>query len=130
MNESFAWWLLIAGIGIGIAIAWLVMGRLPRTDADLREEERATEAAWISRTISAYGGVAPPSLVEEVLELHAHYLAGPGIEPQRGPDVETWAPTLASDGPVSPDDMLDGESHAVGAEEDRAAEEEPVRAPR
>jgi hypothetical protein len=80
MNDGFAWWLLIAGIGIGVALAWLIMGRLARADDDVDEDERAEEAAWISRSIAAYGGSAPPALVEEILELHRHYLAGPGLE--------------------------------------------------
>jgi hypothetical protein len=81
MNDGFAWWLLIAGIGIGVALAWLIMGRLARADDDVDEDERAAEAAWISRSIAAYGGSAPPALVEEILDLHRHYLAGPGLEP-------------------------------------------------
>ncbi len=76
MNEGFAWWLLVLGIAIGVAVVWLIMLRLPRTEADLDEEELAREAGWISRTIGAFGGVAPEPLVEEVLELHHQYLQG------------------------------------------------------
>jgi hypothetical protein len=76
MNDGFAWWLLVLGIAIGVAVVWLIMLRLPRSDADLDEEEQAREAGWISRTIRAYGGVAPEPLVEEVLELHHQYLKG------------------------------------------------------
>jgi hypothetical protein len=76
MNDGFAWWLLVLGIAIGVAVVWLTMLRLPRNDADLDEEELAREAGWISRTIRAYGGVAPEPLVEEVLELHHQYLQG------------------------------------------------------
>lgn len=86
MNEGFAWWLLIAGIGIGVALSWLIMGRLRRAEDDVAERERTEEAAWISRSIATYGGVAPPALVEEVLELHRHYLEGPGLEPSDDPD--------------------------------------------
>jgi hypothetical protein len=76
MNDGFAWWLLVLGIAIGVAVVWLIMLRLPRNDADLDEDELAREAGWISRTIHAYGGVAPEPLVEEVLELHHQYLQG------------------------------------------------------
>ncbi len=76
MNDGFAWWLLVLGIAIGVAVVWLIMLRLPRAEADLDDEELAREAGWISRTIRAYGGVAPEPLVEEVLELHHQYLRG------------------------------------------------------
>jgi len=80
MNDSFQWWLVIVGIGIGVGLAWIVMGRLARSDDDVSDEERRVEAAWISRSIAAYGGVAPPLLVEEVLELHRHYLEGSALD--------------------------------------------------
>jgi hypothetical protein len=112
MNEGFAWWLLIAGIGVGVALAWLVMGRLARSDDDVGEPEREAEAAWISRSISAYGGVAPPALVEEILDLHRHYLEGPGLDPENGPplrgDAAAWddspdaPPSYRAETPRSP----------------------------
>jgi hypothetical protein len=76
MNDGFAWWLLVLGIAIGVAVVWLIMLRLPRSEADLDADELSREAGWISRTIRAYGGVAPEPLVEEVLELHHEYLKG------------------------------------------------------
>jgi hypothetical protein len=81
MNDGFAWWLLVLGIAIGVAVVWLIMLRLPRSDADLDEEELVREAGWISGTIHAYGGVAPEPLVEEVLELHHQYLTGSVLDP-------------------------------------------------
>lgn len=75
MNDGFAWWLVVLGIAVGVALVWLVVTRLPRDESDVGEAEREVEAAWISRTIGAYGGLAPEPLVEEVLELHQHYLA-------------------------------------------------------
>jgi hypothetical protein len=81
MNDGFAWWLLVLGIAIGVAVVWLIMLRLPRSEADLDAEELTREAGWISRTIRAYGGVAPEPLVEEVLELHHEYLKGSVTEP-------------------------------------------------
>ncbi len=76
MNDGFAWWLVVLGVAIGVGLSWLVLGRLPRAEADVDQEERAVEATWISRTIADDGGVAPPALVEEVLELHRQYLQG------------------------------------------------------
>lgn len=97
MNDGFAWWLVVLGIAIGVGLSWLVLGRLTRVDADIDEDERAVEAAWISRAITDYGGVAPPALVEEVLELHRDYLQGPALDPDasRTHDEEGFV-----DGPV------------------------------
>ena len=81
MNDGYAWWLVIVGIAIGIALVWLVIVRLPRTEDDVDEEERLVEAGWISRTIEAWGGVAPTALIDEVLELHQAYLASGGSTP-------------------------------------------------
>lgn len=81
MNDGFAWWLVVLGIAIGVGLSWLVLGRLPREETDVDEDERAVEAAWISRSIADYGGVAPAALVEEILELHHGYLRGPALDP-------------------------------------------------
>jgi transposase len=88
MNDGFAWWLVICGIGIGVGLAWLVMGRLPRRDDDVARDERRAEAAWISRSIAEYGGVAPEPLVEEILQLHQHYLQGPPLDPLADDDED------------------------------------------
>jgi hypothetical protein len=100
MNDGFAWWLVVLGIAIGVGLTWLFMIRLPRVDADIDEVELAQEAHWISRTIHAYGGVAPEPLVEEVLELHHQYLAT-GAAPPTLP-IEP-APGSVQTGPPSPD---------------------------
>ncbi len=98
MNDGYAWWLLIAGVGVGVCLAWLIIGRVPRNDDDIAVNERAVEAGWISRNIASYGGVAPEPLVEEVLELHQHYLNGPGIDPEHA----AWlSPPDAATGSVS-----------------------------
>lgn len=76
MNDGATWWYLVVGIAVGIAIAWLVGGRLARDDVVASREERRDEAAWISSTIERHGGVAPQLLVEEVLELHRAWLDG------------------------------------------------------
>lgn len=108
MNDGFAWWLLVLGIAIGVAVVWLIMLRLPRSEADLDEEELAREAGWISRTIRAYGGVAPEPLVEEVLELHHEYLKGSVTEaagvggPQIDDEPEDEAPKVSEPAPKTP----------------------------
>src|SRR4051812_16033486 len=96
MNDGFSWWLIVLGIAIGVAVAWLFTVRLPRNDQDVSDDEVGDEAAWISRTIEADGGVAPQPLVEEVLLLHRQYLTTPGIassppdnEPEPEPELAT-----------------------------------------
>ena len=79
MNDGYLWWLILVGAVITLAVVWVVAARLPRSEADVGSEERPAEAAWISETIERFGGVAPPELVEEVLELHAEYLASPRL---------------------------------------------------
>lgn len=91
MNDGFAWWLVVLGIAIGVGLSWLVLGRLPRAEVDIADDERAVEAVWISRSISDLGGVAPPALVEEVLELHQHYLQGPALDPDAQPSQDVIA---------------------------------------
>ena len=80
MAEPYVVWALVVGIALGGAGVWYVTGRLPRRSDDVAPEELPVEAAWISRTIESRGGVAPPELVEEVLELHLHYVAGEPVD--------------------------------------------------
>jgi hypothetical protein len=107
MNDGYAWWLSIVGIAIGIALAWLVAGRLRRHEGDVDEDERRAEAEWISETIEASGASAPAPLVERVLELHAEYLeSGTALDPvsMEGDPVReprTWAPRPGTDQPGS-----------------------------
>ena len=104
MNDGFAWWLVVLGIAVGVGLSWLVLGRLPRAEADVDQEERAVEATWISRTIADYGGVAPPALVEEVLELHRQYLQGAplAVDASRSHEPGVLAEP-AHDQPVDPE---------------------------
>lgn len=84
MGDGSALWLLLLGVVAGGGITWLLTARLARRDADIPAAERTAEAAWISRMIEDEGGVAPADLVEEVLDLHALYLAsGSALLPQR-----------------------------------------------
>ena len=74
MTEQYIGWALVLVLVVGGALIWFAMGRIPRTTEEMSVEERASEAAWISETIGARGGKAPTDLVEEVLDLHVHYL--------------------------------------------------------
>ena len=94
------------GIAIGIALAWLVAGRLPRREDDVDEDERIAEADWISRALGSAGTNAPVPLVEQVLELHASYLkSGTALNPpstgisEPVEDHPTWAPRPDTDQP-------------------------------
>jgi HAMP domain-containing protein len=82
VTEQYIVWALIVGVAIGAALYWFAVGRLPRRTDDLTAAERDAEARWVSRTIEARGGVAPVDLVDEVLDLHSAYLAGPAMEPE------------------------------------------------
>jgi hypothetical protein len=74
MTEQYVGWALVLGLIIGGALVWFAVGRLPRGGNEIPPDERAVEAEWISRSIEARGGAAPPDLIDEVLELHADYL--------------------------------------------------------
>lgn len=91
VNDGVTWWYLLVGIGIGIAAAWLLGGRLAHDDEVADRELRRDEAAWISGTIERRGGVAPPLLVEEVLELHQTWLTGETSEGGSGPAGARYA---------------------------------------
>jgi hypothetical protein len=74
VTEQFIGWALMLGLVVGGTLVWFAVGRLPRSGEEVPADERAAEAAWISETIDERGGVAPPTLVQEVLELHVEYL--------------------------------------------------------
>lgn len=74
MTEQYVGWALVVGLAIGGALVWFAVGRLPRSAEDITPDERAAEAAWISRVIEDRGGWTPEDVVSEVLELHAVYL--------------------------------------------------------
>jgi hypothetical protein len=74
MTEQYIGWALVLGLVVGGALVWFAVGRLPRSGEETTSAERASEAAWISGTITERGGKAPPDLVEEVLDLHVRYL--------------------------------------------------------
>jgi len=74
VTEQYIGWALIVGLAIGGTLVWFAIGRIPRSGEEIPREERVVEAAWISRVINERGGLVPPDLAEEVLDLHAEYL--------------------------------------------------------
>jgi hypothetical protein len=79
MNDGYAWWLVLVGLGVGVALTWLSVVRLPRHDYDVDTQEREDEATLIARTIESRGGICPAPLALEVLDLHEEYLGSPGF---------------------------------------------------
>jgi len=120
VGEAWGWWLFFVGLALGVAGYWLVSGRVRRADDDLAADERANEAAWISRTVASWGGEAPADLVAQVLDLHRRYLDG--AAPLLAPDepVPSDAPPVAeSDGSANPADAphVEGDgAHGQAAE--------------
>lgn len=135
MTEQYIGWALIVGGVLGGALVWFILGRLPRRTEDVGTAERREEAMWIADVIESRGGVAPPALVDEVLELHARYLEGPPLEvrpepawrpperhrpPIRGVD-ERLAPPIGDVGEGSPAGATDPRHRpAEIADDDRA----------
>jgi len=77
VNAEFNWWLLIVGLVIGAGLVWLILADGSRRDADVAAGERAGEARWIAEELRRVGRNVPDQDVEDVLDLHAAYLAGP-----------------------------------------------------
>ena len=99
MNNEYVVWLLIVALAVGAWLFWLVQGRLPREDEDLRADERAAEAAWISQVLASEAEPLTPERVADVLELHRRYLAGPALDmpPLRSaPPEAVGSPTHAT----------------------------------
>jgi hypothetical protein len=94
MVEAWVLWLFLVGVVIGIVITLVVVVRLPRGEGDVSDQERPTEAAFISAVIERHGGIAPVLLVEEVLELHQAYLheARPPVPPRDAPGAPALQP--------------------------------------
>jgi hypothetical protein len=109
MVETWVLWLFVVGLVIGIVVTLVVVVRLPRGEVDVTDQERPTEAAWISGIIERHGGIAPVLLVEEVLDLHQAYLQEPRppVPPRDGPG----APVLT---PAAGQGAWDGQGAPVG----------------
>ena len=78
MKDGYAWWLVLVGLAVGLAVMWLALVRLPRDEDDIDLDERDHEAGWIGATIESRGGICPQPLAAEVLELHHEYLVSSG----------------------------------------------------
>lgn len=113
MFSGWELWLFLVGLAIGIAVTGVTLVRLPRADDDIGPDERPAEAAWIAGTIERYGGVAPVSFVEEVLELHQAYrtarrppftpsVPAPPVPPPRPPAPLGYVPPPPGPPPAAP----------------------------
>ena len=103
MIDGWVLWLFLVGLAVGAAAVAVLLVRLPREDDDLGEAEHRTEAAWIGDTIERHGGIAPPSLVEEVLDLHRAYLQAPLVPAPPGASAPPLQPLPpVPPGPVPP----------------------------
>ncbi len=121
MGEAWGWWLFFVGLALGVAGYWLVSGRVQRADEDLAADERANEAAWISRTVASWGGEAPADLVAQVLDLHRRYLGGAAPllapdEPPPPPDQPEATEGVASAAPADAPDVEGDGAHGQAAE--------------
>ncbi|HYO41850.1 MAG TPA: hypothetical protein VES19_01520 [Candidatus Limnocylindrales bacterium] len=75
MSTDFNWWLLILGVVVGGALAWLILADSRRHEAELTEEELTAEAGWIARTLNIAS--LDTDAVERVLRSHRRYLGFP-----------------------------------------------------
>ena len=118
MGEAWGWWLFFVGLALGVAAYWLVSGRMQRADDDLAADERANEAAWISRTVASWGGEAPADLVAQVLDLHRRYLGGaaPLLAPEEPPPADVPPDGAASGGVGDAPDVEGDGPHGQAAE--------------
>jgi hypothetical protein len=136
VTEQYIGWALAVGGVLGGALVWFILGRLPRRTEDVGPAERREEALWIARVIESRGGVAPPALVDEVLELHGDYLAGPPLDVRPEPPAPAdralsderamvEGEPLAEDEPMATDDPTADERMAA---DEPMAGDEPVAA--
>jgi hypothetical protein len=72
MSTDFNWWLLILGVVVGGALAWLILADSNRREEELTEEELTAEAGWIARTLNVTA--LDTAAVERVLRSHRRYL--------------------------------------------------------
>jgi hypothetical protein len=119
-------WALLVGLAIGGIGVWLLTVRLARDEGDVGEDERLAEATWIAAAIERDGGIVPVELVDEVLELHQHYLRSPGAAPEEMVPPPPVAPNVTAGPEPGAPTTGDGEPPVVdpadeaGASRDRA----------
>lgn len=75
MSGDFNWWLLVLGVVIGGALAWLILADSNRREEEVTEEELTAEAGWIARTMNV--ATLETDTVERVLRAHRRYLGFP-----------------------------------------------------
>jgi hypothetical protein len=75
VNAEFNLWLLIVGVALGAALAWLVLADMNRRDEEISREETAAEAGWLARSVG--DPRLDADLAERVLEAHRRYLGFP-----------------------------------------------------
>jgi hypothetical protein len=103
MNAEFNWWLLIVGIGAGVAVTWLVLSDLGRREEDLTDRERAAEAEVLADELARQGRPTALETVERVLTLHRAYVDGalrPLVAIDDDPAGRVDAIPESSDGPA------------------------------
>jgi hypothetical protein len=75
VNAEFNLWLLIVGVALGAALAWLVLADMNRRDEEISRDETAAEAGWLARSVG--DPRLDADLAERVLEAHRRYLGFP-----------------------------------------------------
>jgi hypothetical protein len=74
---EFQWWLLIVGLVAGGGLVAIVFMESTRHDWDVAEDERRTEATWISQWLATEGRSIDGEDAAAVLRAHREYLALP-----------------------------------------------------
>jgi hypothetical protein len=112
VNAEFNLWLLIVGVALGAALAWLVLADMNRRDEEISREETAAEAGWLARSLG--DARLDADLAERVLQAHRRYLGfpppdelvapeefSPAERPQPAPAAQATAATAATEAPVA-----------------------------